>query len=658
MGPKLLFRAVIVSALLFTFSGIQAQQATKPPSLLIITIDTLRADHLGCYGYKLIKTPRIDALAADGILIENAYSPIPLTLPSHASLFTGTYPVFHGVRDFTGFTLGKERTTLATMLRTAGYRTGAVVASAVLEAHWGINQGFDFYYDNFPPPSTQNWQSVAERRGDEVVRESLRWLEEHKKELFFLWVHLFDPHDPYTPPPPYDRQYRSRPYDGEIAFSDENVGRIIDTLKQSGLYENCLIVLLGDHGESLGDHGEKTHGFFVYDSTLRIPLIFKLPGTAGPHAKRVAGPVRIVDVVPTVLQVLGLSGRVRSPEVQGRSVYPALLDKASLSNVMSQAESMVPFYQFEWSPLLSIRMGNFKYIDAPKPELYDTAADPGEKRNLYAARQAMSTRMKELLRQDVARYSPKTAAANPPRDVDPATAEKLASLGYLALSKGSAGPAPGRNLPDPKDRIEVYNLIFEGTLAARNAKYDLAERLLAEAVQREPGSLVAHFQLGVVYRVTGALDRAEQEIQKALELRPSYDLALRRLAEIYMASRRYDEAEATYKKVLAQLPNDYLAYFNLGGLYVTVDRWDEALAAFRKAQGLNGQDVLIPMVISRILLKKGDLAGALEAVQQALRLNPNLAAGHETAVEIYQKQGRIGDAEREAQILQRLKSKP
>lgn len=646
MGPKLLFCAVIVSALLFTFTGIQAQQVAKPPNLLIITIDTLRPDHLGCYGYKLIKTPRIDALAADGILIENAYSPIPLTLPSHASLFTGTYPVFHGVRDFTGFTLGKERTTLATMLRAAGYRTGAVVASAVLEARWGINQGFDFYYDNFPPPSTQNWQSVAERRGDEVVRESLRWLEKHKKEPFFLWVHLYDPHDPYNPPPPYDRQYSARPYDGEIAFSDENVGRIIDTLKQSGLYENCLIVLLGDHGESLGDHGEKTHGFFLYDSTLRIPLIFKLSGTAGPRAKRVAGPVRIVDVVPTVLQVLGLSGKVRTPEVQGRSAYPALLDKASLSNVMSQAESMLPFYQFEWSPLLSIRIGNFKYIDAPKPELYDIAVDPGEKRNLYAGKQAMATRMKELLRQDIARYSPKNAAANLRKDVDPATAEKLASLGYLALSKGSSGPAPGKNLPDPKDRIEVYNLISDGTLAARNAKYDLAVRLLTEAVQSEPGSFVAHFQLGVVYRVTGALDRAEQEMQQALELRPGYDLALRRLAEIYMAGRRYDEAEATYKKVLAQHPNDYLAYFNLGGLYVTVDRWEEALAAFRKAQGLSGQDVLIPMVIARILLKKGDLAGALEAVQQALKLDPNLAAGHETAIEIYQKQGRIGDAER------------
>jgi len=658
MRRKLLYCAAIVSALLFTFAGIPAQQVAKPPNLLIITIDTLRPDHLECYGYKLIKTPRINALAADGILIENAYSPIPLTLPSHASLFTGTYPVFHGVRDFTGFTLSKERATLATMLKSAGYRTGAVVASAVLEAHWGISQGFDFYYDNFPPPSTQNWQSVAERRGDEVVRESLRWLEKHKKEPFFLWVHLFDPHDPYTPPPPYDRQYSARPYDGEIAFTDENVGRIIDTLKQSGLYDNCLIVLLGDHGESLGEHGEQTHGFFIYDSTLRIPLIFKLPGAAAPRAKRVAGPVRIVDVVPTVLQVLGLSGKLRTPEVQGRSAYPALLDKASLSNVMSQAESMLPFYQFEWSPLLSIRMGNFKYIDAPKPELYDTAVDPGEKRNLYAGKQAMATRMKELLRQDIARYSPKNAAANLRKDVDPATAEKLASLGYLALSKGSSGPPPGRNLPDPKDRIDVYNLISDGTLAARSAKYDRAVKLLTEAVQREPGSLVAHFQLGVVYRVIGMLDKAEQEIQRTLELRPGYDLALRRLAEIYMAGRRYDEAEAAYKKVLAQLPNDYLAYFNLGGLYVTVDRWDEALTAFRKAQALNGQDVLIPMVISRILLKKGDLAGALEYVQQALKLDPNLAAAHETALEIYQKQGRTGDAEREAQILQRLKSKP
>ncbi len=647
-----------LAALALLGLGTAQQSAPRPPNLVIITIDTLRADHLECYGYKSIKTPRINALAADGILVENAYSPIPLTLPSHASLFTGTYPLFHGVRDFSGFTLSKERITLATMLKSTGYSTGAVVGAAVLEARWGINQGFDSYYDNFPPSLQQNWQPVVERRGDEVVQESLRWLEKNRREPFFLWIHLFDPHDPYTPPPPYDQQYSARPYDGEIAYTDENIGRIMDGLKRSGLYDNCLIVLLGDHGEGLGEHGEKTHGFFIYDSTLRIPLIFKLPGAAAPRSRRIAGPLRIIDVAPTVLQILRLSGKVRAPEVQGQGAYSTLLGKASPSDRASQAEIMLPYFHFDWSPLLSIRTGRFKYIDAPKPELYDTVADPKETRNIYSENRVMAARLKDLLLQDIARYSPRTATAGTPSDVDPVTMEKLASLGYLALSKGSAGTPIGRDLPDPKDRIDVYELICAGTLAARNANHASAVRLLTEAIHREPGSLVAHFQLGVVHRTTGELQQAEQEFQKTLELRPGYDLALRRLAEVYIAGRRYGEAESAYKKVLAQSPDDYMVHFSLGGLYVTLDRWGEALAAFRKAQALNSKDVLIPMVISRILLKNGDLAGALEAVQQAVKLAPNLASAHETALEIYQRLGRASDAEGESIILQQLRPKP
>jgi arylsulfatase A-like enzyme/Tfp pilus assembly protein PilF len=644
-----------VVLILATLQGRPAGGPEPPPNLVVITIDTLRADHLECYGYKGVRTPRINALASDGILVENAYTPVPLTLPSHASIFTGTYPVFHGVRDFTGFTLSRDRTTLATMLKSAGYRTGAVVASAVLEARWGINQGFQFYYDNFPPALPENWQVVAERRGDEVVRESIRWLDAQKGGPFFLWAHLFDPHDPYTPPAPYDRQYSSRPYDGEIAYTDDNVGRLIDSLKQKGMYDNTLIVLLGDHGEGLGEHGESTHGFFIYDSTLRVPMIFKLPGASAPRGRRISGPLRTIDVVPTVLQVLGLSGRVQAREVQGRGAYAAFLGRGSLSAIAAEAEIMLPFYHFEWSPLSSIRIGRYKYIEAPRPELYDTTADPGEKHDLSRENRAVTAQLKAQLGQDLARYSSKNPAAAIPRDADPATVEKLASLGYLALSRGSAGPKAGSNLPDPKDRIGLYELINAGTLAARGRDYDRAAKLLSEAAQRDPASLVAHFQLGVVYRVTGSLDRAEQEFLKTLELRPGYDLALRRLAEVYIAGRRYDEAENAYKKLLSQSPDDYLAHFSLGGLYVTVDRWDDALASFRKAHALNPNDTLVSIVISRVLLKMGDLDGALAAVQQALKVDPELASGHETALEIYRKQGRFDEASKEEQILQRLR---
>src|SRR5687767_8500731 len=361
------------------------QSSTPPqaraPNLVLITIDTLRPDHLECYGYKPIKTPHINGLAADGVLVEKAYTPIPLTLPSHASIFTGTYPIFHGVRDFTGFTLSKDRTTLATMLGSAGYRTGGVIGSAVLEARWGLNQGFEFYYDNFSFSLERDWQPIAERRGDVVVREGLGWLEKHKKSPFFLWMHLFDPHDPYEPPAPYAAQYSERPYDGEIAYTDEHVGTIVRYLKQNNLYENCLIVLLADHGESLGEHGERYHGFFIYDATLRIPMIFKLPAAAGVRGRRIPGPLRTIDVVPTVLQIMGLSGKVRAKEVQGRGAYGAMLGKQPSSEITAYGELFLPFYHFEWSPLLSVLRGRHKFIDAPKPELYDIEADPGETRN-------------------------------------------------------------------------------------------------------------------------------------------------------------------------------------------------------------------------------------------------------------------------------------
>lgn len=640
-------------------SSAAQQAAAKQPNVVLITIDTLRADHLECYGYRFVKTPRINGLAADGVLIEKAYAPIPLTLPSHASLFTGTYPMFHGVRDFTGFTLSKERTTLAAMLKSAGYSTGAVVGSAVLEGRWGLNQGFDFYYDNFSFTLDRDWQPIAERRGDAVVREGLSWLEKNKKGPFFLWMHLFDPHDPYEPPAPYDGLHRDRPYDGEIAFTDDNVGRIIDYLKQNNLYDKCLIVLVADHGESLGQHGEKYHGFFIYDATLRIPLIFKLPGEGAARGRRIAGPLRIIDVLPTVLQILELTGKVRAPEIQGKGAYAAMLGKSLPGDSTAYAEIFLPFFHFNWSPLLGIRHGRYKFIDAPRPELYDTEADPGETRNLYAEKGATAGQLKQQLRQAILRYAPRGATASLPRDIDTETLEKLQSLGYLAVSKGAPPAAElDRTLPDPKDRIEVYELIRDGTRAAQERDFNRAVRNLNEAVRREPGSLVAHFQLGNVFRVLGALDKAERQFQRTLQLRPDYALALRRLAEIYLTGKRYAEAEAAYKKVVAQSPDDFLSYFNLGGLYVVQERWDSALAAFRKAQGLKTSDAKIPTVIARILLRKGDLAGALAAAQHAVELDANLKEAHQTSLEVYRKLGRTAEAERETQILERLKAKP
>src|SRR5229473_859243 len=313
--------------ILFLLTALTAAQATaqtpqkSAPNVVLITIDTLRADHLGCYGYKQIKTPNIDGLAADSGRFERAYTVVPVTLPSHTAMLTGTYPMLSGMHDFSANKLSPQQGTMATVLKQAGYATGAVVASAVLDSRFGLNQGFDFYYDHFDFSRLEEANlDEMERPGNVVADQALDWLGKNSQKKFFLWMHLYDPHYPYRPPEPYSREYASQPYDGEIAFADEQVGRLLRFLKDKGLYQNTVIVLSGDHGESLGEHGEKTHGFFIYNATMHVPLIIRLPENRLPEnaaAGTVADPASLVDLMPTVLGAVGLE---IPPQVQGRSL--------------------------------------------------------------------------------------------------------------------------------------------------------------------------------------------------------------------------------------------------------------------------------------------------------------------------------------------------
>src|SRR5438309_11036344 len=312
---RLLF---LLSASLLAISAFAA--ANSAPNVIVITIDTLRADHLGCYGYKQIKTPNIDALAADGARFDRAYTPVPVTLPAHTVIFTGTYPMLSGIHDFSANKLNPEQPTLASILKERGYTTGAVIGSAVLDRRFGLDHGFDFYYDHFDFSRLQESNlDEMERLGNVVADTALDWLANNYQKKFFLWMHLYDPHYPYRPPAPYSEEYRDRPYDGEIAFADAQVGRLIEFLKDKGLYQNTLIILSGDHGESLGEHGEKTHGFFIYNATLHVPLIIHLPG--GMHAKTLANLVNLADLMPTVLDALNIQ---IPAQVQGQSLLPLM----------------------------------------------------------------------------------------------------------------------------------------------------------------------------------------------------------------------------------------------------------------------------------------------------------------------------------------------
>ncbi|TMB54282.1 MAG: hypothetical protein E6J47_08285 [Chloroflexi bacterium] len=359
---------------------LQGKPAPGDLNVVLVTIDTLRADRLGCYGFAGIETPEIDRLAREGVLFERVTTAVPLTLPAHASIFTGLLPPHHGVRDNGGFFLDASKTTLAERLRGAGYATGAFVGAWVLESKWGLARGFDTYADKFDLSKYRVISlGTVQKKGDEVMDGALAWLETVRKRKFFAWVHLYDPHTPYDPPEPYRSRHPGEPYLGEVAYTDHVVGRLLDWLRNGGLMERTLVVLTADHGESLGEHGEATHGFFIYGSTTQVPLIVRTPWG---HRGRNRSPVASVDIFPTVLDLVGVA-----PEgaIDGRSLVRAVMDRAVEVGHASYVETYFPRYHFGWQHLRGLRDGVHQFVEAPRPELYDLEKDPGETTNVYKA---------------------------------------------------------------------------------------------------------------------------------------------------------------------------------------------------------------------------------------------------------------------------------
>src|SRR5258706_790996 len=340
---SLSFRRIFFTLIALNAAQAVAQTPEKSvPNVVLITIDTLRADHLGCYGYQQIKTPNIDGLAANGTRFTRAFTAVPVTLPSHTAMLTGTYPMLSGMHDFSANKLSPQQPTLATVLKQSGYATGAVVGSAVLDSRFGLNHGFDFYYDHFDFSRLEEANlDEMERPGNVVADQALEWLAKNSQKKFFLWMHLYDPHYAYHPPYPYGREYAAPPYDGRIRFAHEQVGRPLRFLKDKGLYQNTVIVLSGDHGESLGEHGEKTHGFFIYNATMRVPLIIHLPGKSPLLA--VEDPVSLVDLMPTVLAAVGID--IPSEE-QGRSLLPLLPGEKADNQRTAHGETFLPRIHF------------------------------------------------------------------------------------------------------------------------------------------------------------------------------------------------------------------------------------------------------------------------------------------------------------------------
>jgi arylsulfatase A-like enzyme/Flp pilus assembly protein TadD len=640
-----------------------AQTPAKPAlNVVLITIDTLRFDHVGCYGYKTIKTPNIDGLAADGVRFDRAFAVVPVTLPSHSSMLTGTYPMLSGMHDFSGNRLNPVQPTLASVLKQSGYQTGAVIGAAVLDSRFGLNQGFDFYYDHFDFSRLDEANlDQMERPGNVVADVALDWLAKNSQTKFFLWMHLYDPHYPYNPPEPYSRDYAAQPYDGEIAFADEQVGRLIRYLKDKGIYQNTVIVLCGDHGESLGEHGEKTHGFFIYNSTMHVPLIIRLPEKRLP-GKAAAGvvtdPVSLVDLMPTMLGALGVD---IPSQVQGRSLLPELRSPADRDDRTSReradrvlyGETFMPRIHFNWSELRGSENTKYHFIDAPKPELYDLAQDPGELHNLFTDKTAVAAEMRAKLVGLIRDYSAGKEMAEK-TGLDPALMERLKSLGYAGFSGGSDPTISSHDLPDPKDRVVTYELISDAIADSQHGRYQESIEKLKSVIKTEPNSVPAHYLLGLDYYKLKMFSEAMDELQKTVQLSPEYALAFFNLGMSQAHAGQMDAAIASLQRTLQLDATNFEAAFNLGVAFIQKKELEPAAAAFQQSVTIYPEFARGHRALGETLLYQNKVDDAITELRRAAELAPQEPTMHESLAKALTVKGLTAEADEETRRAHQL----
>jgi len=597
-----------------------------PRHVVVVTIDTLRADRLGCYGNTSVATPNIDRLARDGAMAIEATVPAPITRPSHVSIFTGLDPAQHGIRDNISRALAPDVPTLAEAFKAAGFDTGGFVSSIVLSAQSGLGRGFDEFSDRFDLGSDARDEArfldILERRGDVAVGEAIAWLERHAQARTFMWVHLYDPHAPYEPPEPYASRYSSQPYDGEVAWTDELVGRLDAALTRLGLHDSTLMALTSDHGEALGEHGELVHGFFLYQATLRVPLLLRGPGIrAGTQIPVVA---RSVDLFPTLLELSGVAAPKSAHALSGRSLAAIVRGaNAKLDEAPAFAESLTPRIHYGWSDLRSIRDGRWKYIRAPAPELYDLARDPGEQHNLLRDEPARARALQAALDRHLRDEDSLTAARAPsPSDVPTELVEKLSALGYAS---GSApdGSASGA---DPKDKIDDYKvlnaLLHEGLTLLRDRDFSGAAEHFRTLASRGIDSFESHYYYGQALVGLGNWRGAAAEFERAIPRLPGFAASYLMLAECDIAARDRAAAVDALRRGVAAIPADPRLHRRLGDLYRDAGDLQKALAAFREAIAKDPTEASQWNSVGMIVGAGGDVTEAERAFREAVQRDP------------------------------------
>ena len=649
-----------------SLSSCPSRPETPHLNVILITVDTLRADHLGCYGNSSVATPAMDSLARDGVLFAKAISQVPLTGPSHAAILTGTYPMWNGFRGWLDRGLPAGVPTVPEAFRAHDYTTAAFVSAFVLDSMWGLNRGFDVYDDRF---KTQDYQTIQRgdlrRRGEETIDHAVAWLRSRRPAPFFLWVHLYDPHLPYDPPEPFKTRYRDRPYDGEVAYADQQLGRLFAFLKSQDLYASGLIVLTSDHGEGLGEHLEWDHGFFVYNSTAHVPLIVKLPSSHAPLRRRVSEVVNTLDIAPTLTRVSGFPD-AETRSFQGQSLL-SLMDKEGPPRY-GFSESTYAHDAVGAHTLFGVQTSQYHYVRGAEEELYDLEHDPAELHNIVHDKPAVTQTLRQTLEAIRSRFH-QPGEASGQTGPSPETVEKLRSLGYVSVASAKSVPEDDPKAPDPKLEIDAYNKMLRAMTLAESGRYREANLVLEtlkarhpqlymiplleaenyyamgqareaityyrRALELNPGSGQAAVGLGAAAYQAVETDEAAKAYELALQLNPNDFMTRLALAKVYWRLNKLDVAAAQQRAVIQSHPQFAQAYAEHGETLVQMRRFTEALPALQKGIDLGYRDAMVYNVLGNTLAALGNTKEARPAYETAIQLDAKYVDAYANLAVIY-----------------------
>lgn len=610
-------------------------------NVLLITLDTTRADRIGCYGYENAKTPNLDSLASGGVQFSNTYCQVPLTCPSHCSILTGTYPIYHQVHNNGTYYLSPDLLTLAEILKGRGFKTAAFVSSFTVDSRFGLDQGFDFYDDKFTEEEVFK-ALKSERKADKVFTSFSGWLDENQAQQFFCWIHFFDPHLPYDPPSPYKEEFLDSPYDGEIAYMDYYIGKTIEKLEEKNILNKTIIILVGDHGEAFGEKEVAGHGVFLYDVTMRVPLIFYAENNL-PRGKVVNSRVRLIDLMPSILDILEIPA---NKEIQGTSLLP-YIERREKKDLSSYIETYYPRENYGWSELIGLIDGDWKYIKAPKEELYNLKKDPEEEKNVIDDERKVASDKRDKLKNMIQNLSSSTEAER--KEMTAEEKERLRSLGYAQFSEGiSEG-----QLPDPKDRIDELRMIHEANEYEFQGNYQEAAKIFEQIISLRPDTASSYVNLALMYAEMRKFDEAIRILEQGVEKIPDSEILLSRLGHTYLVLGKLKKALESMQEVLKIDPRYFDALLASAWILGIMGKGEEALRYYEQALEIEPENKFLRMNHALTLATSGRYQEAIEAYN-------NLKIDYPEEYKIYQDlgitYGNLGDLDKSIENLKKAVS--